>query len=68
MHVRTSYGPYMDRVDKYLDKLIQLVKNMQFTVSGGKGPIIAVQVIHDSLFANFNIFLSSSFRKKFRLG
>ena len=44
MHVRTSYGPYVDRVEKYLEKLIQLVGHMQFTSSHGKGPIIAFQV------------------------
>ncbi len=50
MHVRTSYGPYIDRVDNYLEKVIQLVTNLQFTSVGGKGPIIAVQV--NDLFKN----------------
>ena len=44
MHVRTSYGPYVDRVEKYLEKLSELVIHMQFTSSYGKGPIIAFQV------------------------
>jgi hypothetical protein len=44
MHVRTSYGPYVDRVEKYLEKLSNLVNHMQFTSSYGKGPIIAFQV------------------------
>lgn len=45
MHVRTSYGPYIERVDKFFQNLIPLVKNMQFTSSEKINPIIAVQVL-----------------------
>ena len=41
MQVRTSYGPYLERTDRFLEKLIPIVKDLQFT---SNGPIIAVQV------------------------
>ena len=42
MQVRTSYGPYLERTDRFLEKLIPIVKDLQFT---SNGPIIAVQVV-----------------------
>lgn len=47
MHVRTSYGPYVDRVDKFFQNLLPLVKNMQFTSASKNNPIIAVQVTNN---------------------
>jgi len=42
MQVRTSYPPYISRVDLYFDQLLPLVTDLQFT--RGNGPIIAVQI------------------------
>jgi len=41
MHVRSMYGPYLERAFAFFDKLIPLVTDLQFTVGGA---IIAVQV------------------------
>ena len=41
MHVRTSYAPYLEKADRFLENLIPIVKDLQFTTNG---PIIAVQV------------------------
>jgi len=42
MQVRTSYGPYIQRADRFFEKLIPLVTELQFSTNSG--PIIAVQV------------------------
>lgn len=42
MQVRTSYAPYIERADRFLEELIPLITNLQFSTNGG--PIIAVQV------------------------
>ena len=42
MRVRTMYQGYIERLDLYMDKLIPLVTDLQFTQ--GNGSIIAVQV------------------------
>lgn len=42
IRVRTSEKTYTDRVKKYFDKLLPILKNLQF--STGQGPIIAFQV------------------------
>ena len=56
MQVRTSYGPYLERTDRFLEKLIPIVKDLQFT---SNGPIIAVQVVliytRASLAINFKL-------------
>jgi len=42
MKLRSNYKPYLDAVRKYLDKLLVVIHDHQFTVKGG--PIIAMQI------------------------
>lgn len=41
MKVRTSYAPYLDRVQIYMNQLLPQILDLQFTRGG---PIIAMQV------------------------
>lgn len=54
MRVRTAYQPYLDRVKVYLDNLLPLVADLQFTRGG---PIIGLQV--EMIFACTFIFVST---------
>ena len=42
MKVRSNYKPYLEAVDKYYSKLLNVVNKFQFTSNGG--PIIAMQI------------------------
>ncbi len=42
MKLRTSYEPYLEVADRYLSRVIDQVRDLQFTL--GDGPIIAFQV------------------------
>lgn len=43
IHIRTSEPNYMKKVKSYFDRLLPILKNLQF--STGQGPIIAFQVL-----------------------
>jgi beta-galactosidase len=42
MQVRTNYTPYLNAIEKYYEKLLNVIHDHQFTVKGG--PIIAMQI------------------------
>ncbi len=42
MKLRSNYTPYLNAIDKYFEKLFNVIHNHQFSVKGG--PIIAMQI------------------------
>lgn len=61
MQVRSMYEPYLSSALNFLDNLIPLVTELQFTVGG---PIIAIQVTHLSLTKKMNFFYPSILRSR----
>ncbi len=49
MKLRSNYTPYLNAIDKYFEKLFNVIHNHQFSVKGG--PIIAMQIENE--FGNF---------------